>query len=263
MENSDEPAKATPEADEPGEQSPDVQMEEEETRSAVASNNSERAKEDSNDKIDEDTSSTNEQCSSSIDTSKDCVVSQNQDGDSEEVKAADSLPLAFSPDRSSEKSLEQDVGGTNDENLEQQSTEEVVQEHQSPVLSETEANIDEEVKPLKDENDKIETKDVEEANFKQKIELPKEEFKNVQRTEETKFEAKITIEEKKSDDSDSDEENVVELSSTKRRKEKNRRVIVDWVCVNPDCTRDGKSNPEVVSTARPFVLGHFGNTLLS
>ena len=62
------------------------------------------------------------------------------------------------------------------------------------------------------------------------------------------------------DASSSDSGSIADLVSEliKPKPKPKRRVFIDWVCVNPDCTRDGKPNPELVTTARDFVLGHFG-----
>ena len=270
MENSEEPSKAIPD-DEPGEECTDVQMEVEETEPVVSNSNVEQ---DSNNKRDESIS-TNEPCSSTTKLT-DGVVSQNPDGDSEKEKSAESPTLESSTENSSapqsdettNKSPEQETGG-NDENVEKQSSEkETAEKDQAPVPVE-ETTIDK-IGTSGDEDENSKIKDAEMTEVTKVVELEKskdgdvnDKTKDVEMTEERTFEANISIEEKKSDDSDSAEENVVETSVTKRRKPKNRRVIVDWVCVNPDCTRDGKSNPELVSTARPFVLGHFGkNDLL-
>ena len=65
------------------------------------------------------------------------------------------------------------------------------------------------------------------------------------------------------DASSSDSGSIADLVSEliKPKPKPKRRVFIDWVCVNPDCTRDGKPNPELVTTARDFVLGHFGKIL--
>ena len=67
--------------------------------------------------------------------------------------------------------------------------------------------------------------------------------------------ADVTQAEKSNDSSDADSISEVVRTVTKPAK---RRVVIDWVCVNPNCTRDGKSNPDVVTTATHFVLGYFG-----
>ena len=36
---------------------------------------------------------------------------------------------------------------------------------------------------------------------------------------------------------------------------KKKKRKVDWVCVNPNCT---KSNPDNVVTAKPFVMAYYG-----
>ena len=65
------------------------------------------------------------------------------------------------------------------------------------------------------------------------------------------------------DASSSDSGSIADLVSELIKPKPKRRVFIDWVCVNPDCTRDGKPNPELVTTARDFVLGHFGKFLFS
>ena len=56
---------------------------------------------------------------------------------------------------------------------------------------------------------------------------------------------------------DTDSDSIEELDGSVH-KSKRVKVYTDWVCVNPQCTLNGKSNSEMVATAKPFVLGHYG-----
>ena len=60
---------------------------------------------------------------------------------------------------------------------------------------------------------------------------------------------------------DTDSDTIDEVDDESFRKRKRAKIYIDWMCVNPQCTFNGKSQPEMVTTARNFVLGHFGNLL--
>ena len=60
---------------------------------------------------------------------------------------------------------------------------------------------------------------------------------------------------------DTDSDTIEDVDDESFRKRKRAKIYIDWMCVNPQCTFNGKSQPEMVTTARNFVLGHFGNFL--